>query len=220
MNNRITVVNNKTWIFDLDDTLHDASAAIFPRIHQAMGAYIMQHLQLDEAQATALRQCYWAQYGTTLRGLMTHHLIDAQDFLLQTHRLDNLLPWLYAEKNISDVLSKLPGRKMVFSNGPSHYVRAILQALGIRSHFTAHYGLEQLQYVSKPHISAFRTLLTRERLNPTECILVEDSLPNLLTAKKLGMTTIWVSQQARLPAYVDMRIRSIAELRRRVAQIK
>ena len=35
------------WLFDLDDTLHDASAASMPGIHDAMGAYIETHLGLD-----------------------------------------------------------------------------------------------------------------------------------------------------------------------------
>ena len=62
-----------TWIFDLDNTLHDARAHIFPQMDRAMTAYVQRALGLDEAAAGALRQEYWRRYGATLLGLMRHH---------------------------------------------------------------------------------------------------------------------------------------------------
>ena len=54
------------WIFDLDNTLHHASAAIFPHLNRQMTAYLMRHLALDETEANALRVRYWRAYGATL----------------------------------------------------------------------------------------------------------------------------------------------------------
>jgi putative hydrolase of the HAD superfamily len=45
--------SNVAWIFDLDNTLHNATPHIFPHINRAMTAYLQQHLQLDEAAATS-----------------------------------------------------------------------------------------------------------------------------------------------------------------------
>ncbi|MGR2660933.1 MULTISPECIES: pyrimidine 5'-nucleotidase [Chromobacterium] len=208
-------MRNKTWIFDLDDTLHHASGGIFAHISHAMSAYMMKHLQVDAVEARLLRERYWAQYGATMHGLVTHHNIDPHDFLLETHKLEELEQWLFAEHNLAESLRALPGRKVIFSNGPHHYVEGILQRLAIERHFHSIYGVEQLDYVPKPHVSAFRKVLAREKLDPRHCIMVEDSLPNLLTAKKLGMKTIWVSKQVRRPAHVDIRISSIGELARR-----
>jgi putative hydrolase of the HAD superfamily len=50
---------SRIWVFDLDDTLHDASAHIFPVMNQAMTQYIMDHLDLNEEDAHALRRHYW-----------------------------------------------------------------------------------------------------------------------------------------------------------------
>ena len=37
------------WVFDLDNTLHNASPHIFPQINRAMTTYMQTHLGLDEA---------------------------------------------------------------------------------------------------------------------------------------------------------------------------
>jgi putative hydrolase of the HAD superfamily len=42
--------------------------------------------------------------------------------------------------------------------------------------------------------------------------MVEDSLANLVTAKKLGMKTVWVSAGLRQSLYVDVRIGSVLQL--------
>ena len=80
----------KVFIFDLDDTLHDASAHIFPVMNRAMTQYIQDTLKLDEVAAHSLRQHYWRIYGATLKGLMRHHGVDAYHFLQETHALMDL----------------------------------------------------------------------------------------------------------------------------------
>nr|WP_255521380.1 pyrimidine 5'-nucleotidase [Chromobacterium sp. ASV23] len=207
-------VSHKTWIFDLDDTLHHASGGIFDHINKLMTEYMMRHLGVGEEEACALRSRYWAQYGATMHGLTTHHGIDPQQFLIDTHPVEVLAQWLQFEDRLAENLTALPGRKIILSNGPQHYVEGILQRMKIQHHFASIYGVDQLNYVPKPHLGAFQTVLAREGLNPAHCIMVEDSLPNLLTAKELGMTTIWVSHEPRKPAHVDHRIEKISQLLR------
>ena len=66
-------MDNPTWLFDLDNTLHDASPHIFPQINRAMRDYIERHLGLDRQAANQIRQHYWERYGATLLGLIRHH---------------------------------------------------------------------------------------------------------------------------------------------------
>ncbi|MDN0075944.1 pyrimidine 5'-nucleotidase [Crenobacter sp. SG2303] len=203
-----------TWIFDLDDTLHDASRAVFPHINRSMTAYMMRELQLTELQANELRKEYWARYGATLHGLVANHGIDAQHFLEQTHPLDELLAMLSWDACVDETLAALPGRKYLLSNGPLHYVSKVLEAIGITRHFDAVYGVEQVDYQPKPAAHAFRTVLVEHELDPAYCIMVEDSLLNLKTAKELGMKTVWISAEPKRPAHVDVHITTIGELRR------
>jgi putative hydrolase of the HAD superfamily len=49
--------------------------------------------------------------------------------------------------------------------------------------------------------------------------MVEDTLANLRTAKKLGMKTVWVSREQRAPAYVDVKISKLSDLRRALPRL-
>jgi putative hydrolase of the HAD superfamily len=202
------------WLFDLDNTLHNASAHIFPHINRSMTAYLAEHLGVPEEEANALRLAYWQRYGATLTGLMRHHGTDRHHFLAATHRFDRLHEMMVFDRALSAMLSRLPGRKIVFSNGPAHYVEAIVSAMGIRRHFDDVIAVEHMHFEPKPGVRAFRHLLREHRLRPERCILVEDSPANLRTAKRLGMKTVLVSRGLKQPAYADMKIGSVLELRR------
>ena len=209
----------RAWLFDLDNTLHNASPHIFPHIHRAMAAYIHEHLGLSEADAAHLRQTYWHRYGATLLGMMRHHGIDPRHFLWHTHQFPELERMVIAERGLKAMLHRLPGRKFVFSNAPLHYTAAVLDLTGIAGQFEAVYSVERLRFQPKPAVAGFNLLLRAEGLNPHRCIMVEDSLPNLKTAKRLGMKTVWVSASTRRPPYVDVRVASVLDLPRHLGRL-
>jgi putative hydrolase of the HAD superfamily len=203
---------HRTWLFDLDNTLHHATPHIFPHINRAMREYIERHLGLDEEEATRIRQEYWVRYGATLLGLVRHHGTDPDHFLRETHRFPDLERMVVFERPVIHALRRLPGRKVIFSNAPRHYTDAILAITGLAPCFDAVYAVENIRYQPKPMLAGFRALLHAERLDPRRCIMVEDSLANLVTAKKLGMKTVWVSAGLRQSPYVDVRIGSVLQL--------
>lgn len=201
-----------TWIFDLDNTLHNADHGIFPSLDRAMTQYIMHELGLDETEAQTLRLRYYQRYGATVRGMLRHHGTPPEHFLHATHRVDELIPLMQWDRRVNDILAKLPGDKILLSNGPQNYIESITRQMAIQRHFSALYGVEKVNYQPKPHRKPFLIVCARHRLDPARCIMVEDSLANLRTAKSLGMRTVWLTRQARRPACVDARIRSIREL--------
>lgn len=203
---------SRVWLFDLDNTLHDANPHIFPHINRSMREYIERHLGVDAAEATRIRQHYWQRYGATLLGLVRHHGADPHHFLEQTHRFERLERMVVYERALRHVLRRLPGRKIVFSNAPRQYTEAVLGILGVRALFDAVWSIERLDFQPKPMPQAFRRLLKAERLKPAQCLLVEDSVANLRTAKRLGMTTVLIAPAPRMPAYVDLRLQSVLEL--------
>jgi len=204
------------WLFDLDNTLHDANPHIFPAISRAMGEYVAQKVGVGETAARELRDRYWHRYGATLTGLVRHHGIDPHHFLAETHDFLPELPRMVVHhRALRHALRKLPGRKIIFSNAPYAYVRAVLGLIGVRPLIDSVWTIERLGFTPKPHLAAFRRLLHAERLNPHRCIFVEDSAANLRTAKQLGMKTVLVSPAVQAPAYVDVLIKSVLELPRR-----
>jgi putative hydrolase of the HAD superfamily len=210
---------NRVWVFDLDNTLHNASPHIFPHINRAMTTYLQTHLGLDEAGAGALRQDYWQRYGATLTGLMRNHATDPRHFLRATHDFTALDRMVVREPGLRATLSHLPGRKLVFSNAPVHYASAVLDILGIADLFDDVVSIEHTRYRPKPDSYGFLQLFRRNRVHARACIMVEDTLVNLKTAKKLGMSTIWVARAARIPAYVDFSVRNLLQLPRLAWQL-
>jgi putative hydrolase of the HAD superfamily len=205
------VVNTRTWIFDLDNTLHYASPHIFPHMNRSMTEYVMRHLGLAEAEASALRRRYWLRYGATLLGLMRHHGTDPDHFLRETHRFPELERMVIREMGLRGLLRRLPGRKLVFSNSPEHYCRAVLDVLGIADLFEGVFTIEHTGYRPKPDARGFRELFRTHRVQPSRAIMVEDSLANLRTARRLGLRTVWVARHpgllpVRRPHYVDVMV--------------
>lgn len=203
---------SRVWIFDLDNTLHDATPYIFPHINRSMTAYLQQHLQLDEVEANALRVHYWHRYGATLSGMMRHHGTRPEHFLWHTHQFPELPQMVLREPRLRHVLKALPGKKVVFSNAPQHYVEAVLKLLRVNDLFVDVMAVEQTWYRPKPDKFGFLRLLQRLNLRATQCVMVEDSLENLLAAKRLGMRTVWVSAGSRTPSCVDVRVRNVMQL--------
>ncbi len=210
----------RAWIFDLDNTLHNAGPHIFPHINRAMTAYLQAHLGLDEAAAGELRRHYWHRYGATLLGLMRHHATDPKHFLWHTHQFPALERMLVREPQLRATIRRLPGRKYVFSNSPVHYSRAVLRALSISDLFHDVFSIEHTRYRPKPDTYGFLRLCRINHLKPHRCIMVEDSVENLRTASRLGMKTVWVARAVKAPDFVDVRVPSLMELPRRLAYLQ
>jgi len=203
---------NRAWIFDLDNVLHNASPHIFPHINRSMTGYLQAQLGLDEKSATDLRHHYWRRYGATLLGLMRHHDTDPRHFLWTTHQFPDLHRMLVHEPQLRTTLMRLPGRKFVFSNSPVHYSRAVLQALSIADLFDDVFSIERTGFKPKPDSFGFLKLCRVNHLRPQRCIMVEDTVDNLRTAKRLGMKTVWVTRAAGKPGYVDVNIPNVTAL--------
>jgi putative hydrolase of the HAD superfamily len=205
-------MKQKVWIFDLDDTLHDASAHIFPVMNRAMTQYIMDQLNLEEHEAHQLRQHYWRIYGATLKGLMRHHGVDAYHFLKETHAYMDLPSMVVQVKRLRYMLQNLKGRKVIFTNAPRAYALRVLDILGIGDMFDLVFSVESTQFHAKPSVRGFRLLLKSIKASPKNCIMLEDNLPALMTAKRLGMRTIWVTKKLQKINFVDYRISSVLAL--------
>jgi putative hydrolase of the HAD superfamily len=205
---------SKVWIFDLDNTLHDARPHIFPHINRSMTEYVAALLGLGDEDANALRDFYWKRYGATLLGLIRHHRVDPEHFLRETHRFPDLDRMVVGRRELRHVLRRLPGRKIVFSNAPGRYAGAVLQALGVRDLFDDVFSIERTRFRPKPQAHGFLRLLHAHGLAPSRCIMVEDSLENLRTARRLGMKTVWVTESNSAPAWVDVSVRHLFRLPR------
>jgi len=208
--------SRRVWIFDLDNTLHDATTAIFPSMHVQINDFLKRQFGLDDEGANRMRRDFWMRYGTTMDGLMRHHGIDPRRFLAETHVFPELAEIVVHENALKHALERLGGMKLVFSNAPRHYVEGVLRAMGLARYFDAVYTIEDARYRGKPALHGFQVLLRKHKLDPHRCAFIDDILGNLRTAHRLGMSTVWVSRSRRRAPFVDLRVASVVELPRLV----
>ena len=202
-----------TWIFDLDNTLHNASRHVFPIIDSAMTAWLQAQLQLNFGDANHLRQHYWHRYGATLLGLIRHHQqLNPHHFLAACHPLAQLLSEIHPMPQLKSTLRRLDGDKILFTNGPVHYARAMLAALDIERHFIGIAAIDTVRLTPKPMPKAYHHMLRQFKLQASDCIMVEDSIDNLITAKKIGMQTVWLRAGLRGHPAADRCISQLKQL--------
>ncbi len=216
----------RVWLFDLDDTLHDASRASMGHLYVSMGRYIEDELGLSTEEASALRRRYWLKYGATLLGLVRHHGVKPAHFLHHTHLLPGLEDRIRGHAADIAALARLPGRKFILTNAPAAYAQRVLGRLGIGHLFDGLIPIEQMhlfgQLRPKPDARMLRAVCARLGVHPTRCVLVEDTLVHQKAARGLGMGTVWMQRwlppgrqrTQRRPAYVDRRVRSLLALLR------
>ncbi|MEK8049950.1 pyrimidine 5'-nucleotidase [Ideonella sp. DXS22W] len=223
---------DRVWLFDLDNTLHDAGAWVFKALHQSMGDFTARALQLDAQAAQDLNHHYWHRYGATLLGLVRHHGVKPLHFLHDTHRLPGLEARVSGHRHDFAALQRLRGRKFILTNAPRHYALRVLDALGITHLFDGVIGIEQMamfgQLRPKPDARMLRRMAVRLRVPPCRCVLVEDTLVHQKAARRVGMRTVWMQRFVRRgvtlgprtsrlsmrPAYVDEVVRGLKPLTR------
>ncbi len=179
----------------------------------------MMHLDLNEADACQLRRTYWHKYGATLHGLMRHHGTDPHHFLHHTHQFPQLHGMVLKAQGLRHALLQLDDRKFVFTNAPMAYAEQVLQILNIRDLFDGVFSIESTRFQPKPSKAGFMRLLRKFRLHAPSCVMVEDSLPALKTAKFLGMKTVHITRTVGRTSYVDVSTRSVLALPRLAALI-
>lgn len=187
-----------TWVFDLDNTLYPPHMRLFDQIEVRMTDWVMQALQVDRARADHLRAHYWATYGTTLAGLMTEHGVDPGPYLNEVHDIDFSV--LAADPGLAQSISRLPGRKIVYTNACAPYAEKVLAARGLDGLFDGIYGVEHAEFHPKPAAQAFATVFKRDGLDPTKGAMFEDDVRNLAVPHALGMRTVHVAPE---PAPAD-----------------
>ena len=220
------------WLFDLDNTLHDAGARVFGEINLSMRQFVERELRIDGDEAHRLNMLYWHRYGATLLGLVRHHGVNAAHFLRDTHRLPGLEQWVGGHRHDVQALARLPGRKFILTNAPRAYALRVLAALGITRLFDGVIAIEDMamfgQLRPKPDARMLRRMAVLLGVPAHRCVLVEDTLAHQKAARSVGMGTVWMQRYARRgdhggpgvsrwsmqPAYVDRRVRALRDLRR------
>ena len=178
------------WLFDLDNTLYPARCNLFSQTDRKIGEYICRLLNVGPDEARRVQKEYWREYGTSLRGLMLRHGCAPGEFLDFVHDID-YAP-VDASPALDQALARLPGRKLVFTNGTVRHAERVLERLGVPHHFEAIYDIVAANYVPKPERTVYDDLVRRHGVDPARAAMLDDIAINLLPAHALGMRTVWI----------------------------
>ena len=187
---QIELSHIETWIFDLDLTLYSPEANIMAQVRDRIALFVEDHFKIGSDEAHAIRHRYWQKYGTTLGGLMAEHGVEPHRYLDFVHDVD--LSKLKPCPHLRAHLLALPGRKLIFTNADLPYAERVLEARGLDYVFEDIFDIHRMEHLPKPDPLSYRAFCDQLKVDPRRALFVEDSAHNLVPAKALGMTTIWV----------------------------
>ena len=178
------------WVFDMDDTLYPREQGLMQLVQARINAYVVEAVGLDPVSARVLQRQFLDEHGTTLAGLMANYTIDPAHFLHDVHDvpMDSLEP----NPRLVEQLMRLPGRRLVFTNGARDYADRVLDRLGVTACFDGVFTIEDADLTPKPAPSTFRHFIERYGFDPHRAAFFEDTPRNLEPAKALGMTTVLI----------------------------
>jgi putative hydrolase of the HAD superfamily len=176
-----------TWVFDLDNTLYPHNSRVWPQIDERITLYLANLFGIDGMSARALQKYFYHKYGTTLRALIEEYNIDPYDFLDFAHDIDHSDIELNAA--LGDAIERLPGRKLILTNGSRRHAENVARKIGILDHFEDVFDIAASDFVPKPERRAYERFLDRHGVDPTHSAMFEDIAKNLVVPHDLGMTT-------------------------------
>ncbi|WP_315837071.1 pyrimidine 5'-nucleotidase [Bradyrhizobium prioriisuperbiae] len=180
----------ETWVFDLDNTLYPHHVNLWQQVDARIGDFVATYLKVTPDEAFKIQKDYYRRYGTTMRGMMTEHGVRADDYLKYVHAIDHSP--LEPNPAMGAAIERLPGRKLILTNGSCEHASNVLARLGIADHFEAVFDIIAAELEPKPSPQTYRRFLDLHNVDPTKAAMFEDLARNLVVPHDLGMTTVLV----------------------------
>ena len=186
--------------------------------------YLMRKFGWTAEEADAQRRAALAARNQTALGLRAlGHDLDTDEFVLYMREGED--QYLKPDAALRATLEALPQRKILMTNTREGPARRALACLGVSDLFAGVYGADFMGDTCKPEEGAFARVLEASGARAATSAMFEDSLRNVIAAKKLGMTTVFIRCEDEevglaeaggeddVQKYADYKIHSVAELR-------
>jgi putative hydrolase of the HAD superfamily len=180
----------ETWVFDLDNTLYPHHLNLWQQVDERIRSYIADYLRVSRDEAFRLQKDYYKRYGTSMRGMMTEHGMNPDEYLAYVHHIDHSP--LEPNPTLGAAIAQLPGRKLVLTNGTRAHADAVMRRLDIHMHFDDVFGINEANLEPKPLPQTYDRFLKIHGVDPARAAMFEDLARNLAVPHKLGMTTVLV----------------------------
>lgn len=183
-----------TFFFDLDETLYPASSGLWVEIRTRINAYMRERLGFTPEEIEVVREKYFRQYGTTLRGLQANHQVDMDDYLAFVHDVP-LAAYLQPDPRLRAALESIRARKFIFTNADCAHAARVTKALGLDGIFDGCIDVNVIAPYCKPMPESFeKALAAAGSPDPRACVLLDDQARITRAARALGMYTVLVGK--------------------------
>jgi len=183
-----------TVFFDLDDTLYPSRVGLWHAIKERMNLYMREHMDISEEEIPVLREKYFMQYGTTMRGLQAHHNINTADFLAFVHDLP-LETYLTHDPLQHEIIASLPTRNLIFTNADIHHAQRVLTRLQLLDLFPLIVDVNAVAPYCKPMAESFAIAMKiAGETDPSRCVMIDDIDRTTQAARKAGLRTILAAE--------------------------
>jgi putative hydrolase of the HAD superfamily len=210
----------KYWLFDLDNTLYSGDTKVFDQVDKKMSSFISDKLNVSLEDAKKIQKNYFHEYNTTLNGMIKNHSIDAEEFLEFVHDVD--LNFLQKNQDLQNALTKLTGKKYIFTNGSKSHASNVTKRIGIENLFDGVFDIVDSDFIPKPSIEPYKKIIQKYGIDPEYCIFIEDIARNLKPAYELGMKTVWIKNNEPWAAkfsnenFINYKTDNLSEFLRRI----
>lgn len=192
-------VSDLVLLIDLDRTLYPPEAGLQEAGDVLLTQWVAEKLGIPVEEANALRRRLWDQYGTSARGLEVEYGIPQAE--VYANSIERLAPadFVRPRPEVRRMLQALGAPSYVCSNTTARYCEGVLTALGLAECFAGIISIEKMNWVAKPHATAYQTALEFAGVQPQEVIFVDDALCNVVGARQVGWLAILCHPQPRQP---------------------
>ncbi len=195
------------FLVDLDNTLYSKDTGVFERINARIDLYMERYLNIPHEEVQPLRNAYKIKFKSTLLGLMKDYQIDPFHFLDYVHDID-INGLLMPNIKLKEKLKAIDAKKIIFTNAPRKHAESVISTMNLKGIFDDIIDIVSTDFLGKPYMQTYARI--KETYNANRYAMADDVEANLLPAKKLGMTSIFISDNP--SPIADITIKRLEEI--------
>jgi putative hydrolase of the HAD superfamily len=181
-----------TFFFDLDETLYPHNSGVWEAIAGRITRYMIERLEFSPDQVVSIREKYFREYGTTLRGLQANHNVDMDEYLAFVHDVP-ISRYLHANPDLRAAIQGISARKFIFTNADANHARRVLESVGLQGLFDGIIDVHAIAPFCKPMPESFELALKAAGSpDPHACVLLDDQKRITRAARRLGIYSVLV----------------------------
>jgi putative hydrolase of the HAD superfamily len=184
-----------TFFFDLDDTLYPPATGLWEQIGERINLFMSERMGFRPDQVETIREKYFREYGTTLRGLQANHNVDMDDYLAFVHDVP-LSHYIHPDPELRAAIEGIPARKFIFTNADTNHAKRVMEVVGLQGLFEGIIDVHAIAPYCKPMPESFELALIKAGSpDPGACVLLDDQRRITRAARLAGMYTVLVGKE-------------------------